>query len=151
LARQYGLKSAKPQDRRRQLLQQGTVSPQEFDKAQAEFKDATAQLSPARERLADATIRSPLDGKISARLVSPGQYVEQAQTLVTVVDSDPMKIEFAAPERFLHELRMGQTVNVKLAGLAGKTHTGEVYFIDPRPEPSTRTVDATDVADYKQL
>ena len=126
--------------RSRKLMEENTISQQELDDAQVEFKDASALVVLARERLADATIRSPLDGKISARLVSPGQYVEEAQTLVTVVDSDPMKIEFAVPERFLHQLRLGQKVNVKVAGIAGKTFTGEVYFIDPRIEPSTRTV-----------
>lgn len=127
-------------ERSRKLLEQTTISPQEFDDAQAEFKEAQAAVDLAREQFDDATIRSPLDGFISERLVSNGQYVEKDRTLVTVVDTDPVKIDTTLPERFLPQLQLGQKVNVKIAGLGQKAFTGEVYFIDPRVDPSTRTV-----------
>ncbi len=127
-------------ERSRKLLEQHTISPQEFDDVQAEFKEADATVSLAKERLSDATIRSPLKGFISERLVSPGQYIDKNQTLVTVVDNDPMKIDFAVPERFLPQLHLGQNVKVKVVSLASEIFTGEVYFIDPRVEPSTRTI-----------
>jgi membrane fusion protein (multidrug efflux system) len=127
-------------ERNRKLLAQQTISPQEFDDAQAEFKGANAAVALATERLADTTIRAPFDAFISERLVSPGQYVDEGQTLVTLVDNDPMKLDFSVPERYLSRLQPGQKVNVKVASLAGKAFTGEVYFVDPRAEPSTRTV-----------
>jgi membrane fusion protein (multidrug efflux system) len=127
-------------ERSRTLLEQKAISPQEFDDARAEFKMAEAALVLARERLADATIRSPLDGHISERLVSPQQYVEKNQTLVIVVDLDPMKIDFSVPERYLPQLHAGQTVYVRVPAMPQRVFTGEVYFIDPRVQPSTRTV-----------
>jgi membrane fusion protein (multidrug efflux system) len=127
-------------ERSRKLLEQHTISPQEFDDVQAESKEANAAVSLAQELLSDATIRSPLKGFISARLVSPGQYIDKNQTLVTVVDNDPMKIDFAVPERFLAQLHVGQNVNVTVVSLAGKPFTGEVYFIDPKVDLSTRTI-----------
>lgn len=127
-------------DRARKLLDEHTLSQQEFDDAQAEFKDATGALGVVRKQLADATIRSPLDGYVSERLVSGGQYIDKGQTLVTVVDTDPLKIDFAVPERFVSQLRVGQTVNVRVAAVPGKVFQGEVFFLDPRVDPSTRTV-----------
>lgn len=127
-------------ERARKLLDEHTMSPQEFDDAQAEFKGANGALALARKRLADATIRSPLDGYISERLVSAGQYIDKGQTLVTVVDGDPIKISFAVPERYLTKLEIGQKVEITVAALAGKTFVGEVYFVDPQVDASTRTV-----------
>ena len=127
-------------ERNRKLLEQQTISPQEFDDVQAEFKDASGLLTLARERLADATIRSPLDGSISERLVSEGQYIEKDRTLVSIVQTDPLKIDFSIPERFLPQLQLDQKVKVKVAALTNSTFTGDVYFIDPRVDPSTRSV-----------
>ncbi len=127
-------------ERGRKLIEQNTISQQELDNAQADFKAASAAVALARARLNDTTIRSPLDGFISERLVSPGKYIDKDVTLVTVVDNDPMKIDFSVPERFLPQLRVGQTVNVRVAAVPGKTFQGDVFFLDPRVEPSTRTV-----------
>jgi len=127
-------------DRSRQLREQNTISQQELDDIEAGFKEANALFVLARERLADATIRSPLDGYISERLVSEGQYVDQDRTLVTVVDHDPMKLDFAVPERLLPQLQVGQQVEVHVAALPGRGFTGDVYFIDPQVETSTRTI-----------
>lgn len=127
-------------ERTRKLLDQQAISPREFDDAQAEFTSAEARLALAKEQLADATIVSPHDGMTSQRLVSPQQFIEKNQTLVTVVDTDPMKIDFAVPERFMSQLRVGQQVDVTLVALPGRAFRGDVYFIDPRVDASTRTI-----------
>lgn len=126
--------------RSRQLREQHTISQQELDDLEAGYKEARALWVLASERLADATIHSPLTGFISERLVSEGQYVEKGQTLVTVVDSDPMKIEFAVPERHLAVVQDGQEVTVLVAAVPDRSFTGRVFFIDPRVDASTRTV-----------
>jgi membrane fusion protein (multidrug efflux system) len=127
-------------ERSRRLLEEKTISPQEFDDVEAEFKAANAELALTEKRLADATIRSPLNGYASWRRVSPGKYVEVGETLVTVVENDPMKIDFAVPERYLPQLRLGQNVNVRVAASGNQIFAGTVYFIDPIVDPSTRTV-----------
>ncbi len=122
------------------LLAQRTISQQEFDDFKAADLDAQAMLALAHEQLNDATIRSPLTGFISERLVSEGQVVDRDRTLVTVIDNDPMKIDFAVPERYLADLATGQQVTVTVTALAGEVFQGEVYFIDPQVDPSTRTI-----------
>ena len=123
-------KAANTRARSRQLREQNTISQQELDDIEATFKEAQALLVLAQERLADATIRSPLDGYISERLVSAGQSVDKDRTLVTVVDIDPLKIDFAVPERYLARLRLGQQVNVTVVPLPGQQFAGKVYFIE---------------------
>ncbi|NQU11241.1 efflux RND transporter periplasmic adaptor subunit [bacterium] len=132
------LKATNNLERGRSLLANQTISPQEFDDAQAEFKDANGLLTLARERFNDATIRSPLTGRAGARLISPGNVIDTDQILVTVVETDPMKLDFAVPERFLPQLQVGQQADVIVAALPGRTFTGEVYLIDPQINPSTR-------------
>ncbi len=122
------------------LFAEKTISQQEFDNIHAAHLDSQALLVLARERLADTTIRSPLTGLVSERMVSEGQVVDRDRILVTVVDHDPMKIDFAVPERYLADLAVGQTVTVTVVGLADRKLRGEVYFVDPQVDPSTRTI-----------
>jgi membrane fusion protein (multidrug efflux system) len=127
-------------ERSRDLLQTKAISTQEFDDAQAEFKEAHALVTLATKQLQDATIVSPFKGFVSQRLVSAGKYVDRGETLVTIVDIDPIKADFNVPERHLALLRIGQSVAVMVAALPGRRFAGTVYFIDPRVEDSTRTV-----------
>ena len=88
----------------------------------------------------DATVRAPFDGIIGARLVSPGQYVTRGTPLAWVVDLDPMKAEFQVPERYLKELRPGQPAEVRVDAYPDERFTGEVTFVDPQIDETTRTV-----------
>jgi membrane fusion protein (multidrug efflux system) len=93
-----------------------------------------------REQLGDATVTAPFAGVVGARLVSIGQYVTKGQQLTSLVDTDPMKVEFGMPERFLGQIEAGQAVKLDVAAYPQTPFSGEVYFIGPQVEPATRTV-----------
>ena len=78
---------------------------------------------------------------MGSRNVSPGAIVSTfvRVPLTTLVDLDPLKVEVNVPERFLSELKIGQTLEIKVAAYADKRFKGEVYFIAPSVDPVTRT------------
>ena len=127
-------------ERAKGLLGSGTISPQEFEVAQYKFEADRARVRLLQKELEEATIRAPFEGRLGARLVSPGQVVEKGTMLGTIVDADPIKLEAKVSERYADRLRPGMPVDLAVATLAGETFRGKVYFVSPQIDPATRTV-----------
>ena len=65
--------------------------------------------------------------------------IARITTLTSVVDLDTVKIELNVPERYLSQIQIGQKLTFSVAAYSGQTFEGEVYFISPQLEVSTRT------------
>lgn len=126
--------------RSQQLLADKLISPQEFDQAMATFERYRATVDLMRRQLKDARIYAPFEGVTGARLVSPGQVISRNTILTTLVDADPVKVEFYVPERFLRQVEVGQTLEISVAAYPGRTFAGQVYFVAPQLETETRKV-----------
>lgn len=128
-------------ERAKELFKAKLVSQQEYDQAAATFEVNRATIDLRRRQLKDARIYAPFAGVTGARNVSPGAVVTvfSRQPLTWLVDLDPVKVEVNVPERFLGQVKIGQTLELKVAAFPGKTFKGEVYFITPTVDPATRT------------
>jgi len=122
------------------LLADGTISQQEHDQTHANFSRMVASLALAKKRLTEYTLTAPFDGILGRRFVSVGQYVSPQTVLVSIYDLDRMKLNFSVPERYSAKIRPGQTIRLKVAAYAEETFAGEIYLIEPRVDPGTRTV-----------
>ena len=121
------------------LLKQRTISPQEHDRARAQFDADQAALKRVKQLLDDASVEAPFAGIVGTRLVSPGQYISRGEKVTSLVDLDPMKLEVAVPERFLGKLRSGLKLRVSVAAYPNEMFEAEVYFIAPEVNITTRT------------
>lgn len=126
-------------ERARQLLNDKLISQQEFDQAAATFSVNQANLELRRRQLKDARINAPFGGIVGARQISPGQVITRNSTLTWLVDLDPVKVEVKIPEKYLGQVRIGQPLDFKVAAFPGEKFTGEIYFISPQIDESTRT------------
>jgi membrane fusion protein (multidrug efflux system) len=126
-------------DRAKQLFQEKLIAQQEFDQASAQFQANQASLDLKKRELRDARIYAPFEGIMSSRQVSPGQVISKNTTLTWLVDVDPVKVEISVPERFAGQLALGQNIDVTVAAYPGRKFTGEVFFIAPFLDPTTRT------------
>ena len=122
------------------LLAEGTISQQEHDQTRANFSRSEASLNLAKKRLTEYTLTAPFDGILGRRYVSVGQYVSPQTTLVSIYDLDRMKLNFSVPERYSARITPGQTLQLKVAAYGEETFSGEIYLIEPRVDPGTRTV-----------
>jgi membrane fusion protein (multidrug efflux system) len=126
-------------ERSKQLFQDKLISQQEFDQAASTFEVNRASLELKKRLLKDARIFAPFAGVMGGRSVSPGQVIARNNTLSWLVVLDPVKVEVNVPERFLSQLQLGQTLEIKVAAWPERKFKGEVYFIAPFVEPATRT------------
>ena len=126
-------------DRVKKLFQEKLISQQEYDQVSAQFQMNDASLQIKRREWKDSRIVAPFSGIAGGRNVSPGQVISKNTLLTWLVDLDPVKVEIPVPERFLSRVRIGQTIDVKVAAFAGESFKGEVYFIAPQVDAGTRT------------
>jgi membrane fusion protein (multidrug efflux system) len=126
-------------ERSQQLANGKIISPQELDQAASTFELNRASLELKKRQLKDTRIHAPFPGVIGARFVSPGQVIVKETRLATLVEYDPVKVEFSVPERFVGQLRVGQFIEIKLAAFGEERFKGEVFFIAPQVDPASRT------------
>lgn len=127
-------------ERARTLAAGDVISKKDLDDAQTALKVAQADEALAKARLAKTQIRAPFSGLVGRRRVSPGAYLKAGDVITELARVDQMKVAFAAPERYLPQIKRGGDVEVETPAFPGRTFTGTVTVVDPIVDPETRTV-----------
>jgi RND family efflux transporter MFP subunit len=143
------------------LFHRGNASREEFDKVAGDRGEAEAMvgLAKASYELAKLNVTftkviAPINGRLSRRMVDPGNLVKQDDTILTsIVSLDPMYVYFDVDERTLLKLRRlvregrvktRQEADVPvLVGLSdeeGYPHRALVNFSDNRIDANTGTL-----------
>jgi multidrug efflux system membrane fusion protein len=111
---------------------------------QATIQAAAAQVDTARLNLGFATIASPIDGRVGARLVDAGAIVHagDATGLVTVTQMQPITVQFSLPQDALPEILAEQAkgpLQVAIETRDGSRHLadGQLSFIDSQVDPQS--------------
>ncbi|MFM8471684.1 MAG: efflux RND transporter periplasmic adaptor subunit [Limisphaerales bacterium] len=126
-------------DRAQQLFRDKTISQQEFDQLASRFESMQAAIALTQRELQDTKIFAPVAGGMGARNVSSGQVIKKDTVLGNLVDLNPVKVEVNVPERFLSLLKLDQTIELRVAAFPGRSFKGQVYFIAPQVDTTTRT------------
>lgn len=127
-------------NRNNSLSVKGAVSKQELDKANADMKVAQASTAAAAAELSKTEIKAPFTGYLGERLVSVGEYIVSGQSLVNIVDKRQLKLQFAVPERYLPQLKIGAPVSFTTEAFPREIFTGSISFISPSVDTGTRTL-----------
>jgi HlyD family secretion protein len=103
------------------------------DQAQAQAQRAAAQAASqaARAKLAQTELLAPADGRVLLREVEPGQIVQPGKALLGLALSGPVEIVAQVDERFLDQLRAGQTASVLADAYASQRFAARVLSIAP--------------------
>lgn len=126
--------------RSRHLYRIKALSKAQLDSASAQLDSARAQVTQERALLDQKFIRAPFSGRLGISAVSLGQYVNPGTKLVALQALDPIYVDFNVPQKSVHALNVGQTVQVKSDALRGQIFNGEITAIEPEVSISTRNV-----------
>ena len=112
--------------------------PEEIDGARARVGATDASIAALNQQKTDATIRSPLTGIVTARLVEPGELVAVGAPLAVIVDLDRAWVNAYVEEPLVPSLKLDEAATIVTDG--GQKLSGKVAFIAPRAEFTPRNV-----------
>jgi membrane fusion protein (multidrug efflux system) len=118
-----------------QAVSQATV-----DTDSANLKNAKAQVVQQQAILDKKILRAPFDGQLGVRVVDLGQYLSAGSVIVTLQALDPIFVDFFVPQQSVDQVRLGQTVTVKVDAFRDKTFTGEISALNPKVDTGSRNV-----------
>jgi membrane fusion protein (multidrug efflux system) len=127
-------------ERTRKLLTEKTVSQSQYDNADAQYKQAAAQVDNIRAAIAKKTIRAPFAGRLGIRLVNLGQILNEGEAIVSLQSLDPIFVNFFLPQQQLEQIQPGFTVRVTTDALPGKIIEGKITAINPAVDAATRNI-----------
>ena len=126
--------------RGRQLVDRKVISPQEYESMKTLVEVAQAQRDTLTVTIRHARVEAPISGAVARRFVSSGEYVHPGSQLFSLVAEDPLKLRGDVPERFAHELQVGQTVEVRVDAFPSAAFTGHLARISPASNPENRSM-----------
>ena len=154
-------------NRYKALLEQKSVSPQEFDEVQAKLKIAEAEVDRAGRMLqalmakrsqvlarmeqmkADITnaqvyvgygrILSPMDGIVTSRQAEVGLLAAPGVPLLTLEDNSRYRLEVSVEDSMLGRVRPAMPVRVVIDALGPREFSSRVTEIVPASDPGSRS------------
>lgn len=125
--------------RQKNLLDINGTSREEFDNAQNLVATIRSDISNMHAQIAKTEVKAPFDGVIGLRKVSIGAYITPTTLITSMQQIDPIKVDFAIPEKYMDRIKKGDKVIFTIQGLDGN-FSANIYAIDPKIDLATRTV-----------
>jgi membrane fusion protein (multidrug efflux system) len=107
------------------------VTKAQQEEARAQLAELQTSLAKAERDLDFTSVRSPVDGTFSNRLVSTGDYIVVGQRLGNVVPLDDVFIDANFKETQLKRIRPGQPVTISVDAYGHRKFAGFVDSIAP--------------------
>jgi membrane fusion protein, multidrug efflux system len=147
-------------DRSVKLLEQELIARAQLDTAEANLKVADgryqdaieevrnrqaiiaqrrSELELARQQLTDTVLLSPIDGAVSLKQSSVGEYLNAGAPVATLVRVHPLRLRVPVPEREGSGVRIGQPVRLSVEGDA-TAYGGRVVRLSPIVQEQNRTL-----------
>jgi multidrug efflux pump subunit AcrA (membrane-fusion protein) len=147
-------------DRYKKLLQEESVSRQEFDEIEARNRQASASLAQAEAMVAaaanrvqqaeagtesadttlnDAAIRAPYKGTITAKLIDVGAMASPGTPLLTMEMEGIFCALLEVPEIHIGAVSLGQKLAVTIPSMEDLVVQGTVGRIDPAADQQSRS------------
>ncbi len=127
-------------DRDQKQFKLQAVSQATLDTDDANLKNAKAQVAQQQAILDKKSLRAPFAGHLGIRAVDLGQYLGAGTTIVTLQALDPVFVDFFVPQQSMDQIRLGQTVTVKIDAFKDQSFTGKITAVNPKVDASSRNV-----------
>ena len=125
--------------RLQQLYEAGALSKSDYEAMQLSYNVSNSQY----ENLVENTIlRSPLTGVVTARNYDVGDMYAMSQPIFVVQQISPVKLLVAMSETDYSKVGKGDTVEITVDAIPGRTFNGKVNRIYPVIDPASHTFTA---------
>lgn len=149
--------AAKNWERIKKLHEEGTLSPQQYEKAQlgheaakARLEQAQAALDLAQYQLDVSVMKAPFPGQIAGKYINEGETINPmmpgGRGVVRLMDLSKVKIRVPATETQIRAIHVGQKARIRVDSYPEKAFEGAVYTISPAADPRSRAFEVQLVA-----
>lgn len=107
-------------------LSKASLAQARFEKKLAEFEAKRAQALLDRR-----IIKSPVNGVVTDVRLHGGEYVGEAASILTVAQTEPLKVEAYLPVSLYSKINVGTTARVRPQDPIGGAYTAKVAAKDP--------------------
>ncbi|CAH0994084.1 Multidrug resistance protein MdtA [Emticicia aquatica] len=125
--------------RQKKLLDINAISKEEYEITANKINTLNADKELIQANLEKTVLKAPFAGKIGLKNVSQGAYVTPTTSLATLVQTNPVKIDFTVPEKYSTLIKVGRGVKFEVEGQPGAFYAN-VVAIDPKIDPNLRTL-----------
>jgi HlyD family secretion protein len=149
-------------DRSRKMLAERASSQREFDmrttalasseaaleqdqaklaSAQQDIETAEAKVTKTQSRITDATLTSPVLGRVLYRLVEPGEVLGPGGKALTLVNLEDVYMEIFLPSAEASALKIGAEARITVDYLPGRAVASRVSFVSPEAQFTPKQVE----------
>jgi membrane fusion protein (multidrug efflux system) len=125
--------------RQQHLFEIDAISREQYDVSINQVNTLKADRDNLLAAIRKREIRAPFDGRIGLRFVSEGSYVTPSTRIASVQKVNPLKVDFAIPERYATLVALGDRIECS-SQETQLTFSGKLYAVEPRVDPATGTV-----------
>lgn len=146
-------KARKNFHRAKELIGKGHISKADYDRLEAEFKNARATLEKARQDLEYTVLKTPFKGVIAKRHIEQFEEIRPMQPVLELQNIDELEVKFSVPESIVRSLRSSGKnrdlvrnrikVYATFAGLAGQRYPLTFKELATKADPNTQTYQVT--------
>lgn len=141
-------------ERNQSIYATGVISEQNFLQSESRLKSSKANLSRAMsaydiatEELADAEVKSPVNGVATQRDIESGQNVTPADKLGVIRVMDALRVEVFVSQKDINHVHVGMIAMVTSPGVPGQVFSGRVDQVASAAEAATGNFEVGVVVD----
>jgi len=125
-------------ERRQRLWKDSIGSEIEFLNAETNFKAAENRVKQARAQYENTFVKAPVSGTVDLITVNEGEFVGAGTPVARVVDLSNLELQTDLSEKYLKNVKVGDSVNVKIPSL-GLEQKETVIFTSQYINPENRS------------
>jgi membrane fusion protein (multidrug efflux system) len=125
--------------RQQKLLKVEAINLEEYDVTSNNIRVLDAEKELIESQLEKTEIRAPFSGRIGLKNISEGAYLAPGTSIVTIVQSNPIKIDFTVPEKYAADIRLNSPLTFNLDGDVFN-YAAKVIALDPKVDENLRTL-----------
>jgi len=126
--------------RKKSLLEKEGISQESFDETKTELESTKAQMELIRAQIEKTEIRAPFDGKLGLKHISIGSYVSPSTKVISLIQKQPVKIDFSIPGEYAKYIENGQPIKFSVNGIDSNL-SAKIFAIEPAINIDTRTME----------
>ena len=102
---------------------------------------AEANVATIQTRITDATLHSPVLGRVLYRLVEPGEVLGAGGKAITIVNLEDVYMEIFLPAAQATAVKIGSEGRITVDGQANRSAVGYVSFVSPEAQFTPKEVE----------